>query len=475
MTLVCAGLDAVDGVATDGEGGFFHRFTECGVGVDGAAEVFGAAAIFHMADGGGDEFGAAFGDDLDAEEAVSCRVGDDFDKSVGGIGSDGASVGGKVEFSGFGFDLLFFGGGFGEADAGDFRLGIDDVGNDVVVYMTGLSGDAFDAGDAFFFGFVGEHGSGDDIADGVDAGDVGLEVLVDRDASFFVGFESGFFEPESFGEGLAADGNENFIGFDLDGFAFFVFGLEIGFSGVLFEAGYFCAEVEVKILFFEEALGHLGDVFVEGGGDDGEEFDDVDLCAEAGPDGAEFEANGSGADDDEPLGNCIEGDGLGAADDGFTIEGQEGELNRHGAGREYDVLGFEEGFSGVSGDADFALAFEHTESLQDGYLVGLHELGDATAELADGAFFAGHEFADIDGEVGQVDAVIGGTMTGKVKHLGGVEECLAGNAADVEASAAEGFVFFDEGGFEAELGSANGGDVTAGAGAEDDEIELEGF
>ena len=46
----------MDGVAADGEGGFFHRFAEGGVRVDGAAEVFGAAAVFHMADGGGDEF-----------------------------------------------------------------------------------------------------------------------------------------------------------------------------------------------------------------------------------------------------------------------------------------------------------------------------------------------------------------------------------------------------------------------------------
>ena len=55
--------------------------------------------------------------------------------------------------------------------------------------------------------------------------------------------------------------------------------------------------------------------------------------------------------------------------------------------------------------------------------------------------------------------------------LAGVEQRLAGNAADVEAGAAERGAFVDERDLEAELRGAKGADVAAGAGADDDEVE----
>jgi hypothetical protein len=38
-------------------------------------------------------------------------------------------------------------------------------------------------GDALFLGLVGEHGTGDHVADGVDAGHVRLELVIDHDAA----------------------------------------------------------------------------------------------------------------------------------------------------------------------------------------------------------------------------------------------------------------------------------------------------
>lgn len=48
-----------------GEGGFLECFGEGGVGCDCAGHVFGAAAVFHVCDGGCDEFGGVTADDLD--------------------------------------------------------------------------------------------------------------------------------------------------------------------------------------------------------------------------------------------------------------------------------------------------------------------------------------------------------------------------------------------------------------------------
>jgi hypothetical protein len=53
-----------------------------------------------------------------------------------------------------------------------------------------------------------------------------------------------------------------------------------------------------------------------------------------------------------------------------------------------------------------------------------------------------------------------------------VQEGFRRDTADIQAGAAEDGVLFDEGYFEAELGGFNGGDITAWAGTDDNEIEL---
>ena len=57
-----------------------------------------------------------------------------------------------------------------------------------------------------------------------------------------------------------------------------------------------------------------------------------------------------------------------------------------------------------------------------------------------------------------------------VEHLGGVKQRLRGNAADVEARAAERLAHFDDGDLHPKLGGADRADVTAGAGADDNEV-----
>src|SRR5438874_12954944 len=54
--------------------------------------------------------------------------------------------------------------------------------------------------------------------------------------------------------------------------------------------------------------------------------------------------------------------------------------------------------------------------------------------------------------------------------LGRAQQRLGRNAAPVEADAAE-IGFFHDRGLEAELGGADGGDIAAGAGADDDDVE----
>ena len=61
-------------------------------------------------------------------------------------------------------------------------------------------------------------------------------------------------------------------------------------------------------------------------------------------------------------------------------------------------------------------------------------------------------------------------VPGLLEQLGGVQQRLRRDAADVEAGAAEGRALLDHRGLQAELRRANGADIAAGAGADDDEV-----
>ena len=62
-------------------------------------------------------------------------------------------------------------------------------------------------------------------------------------------------------------------------------------------------------------------------------------------------------------------------------------------------------------------------------------------------------------------------VPGLVVELGGMQQRLGGDAADVEAGAAEGGALLDHGHLQAELRRPDGAHIAAGAGADDDQIE----
>ena len=77
--------------------------------------------------------------------------------------------------------------------------------------MAMLAGEDFGDGDAFVLGLVGEHRAAHDIADRVDARDVGLEMVVDHDLAALVR-DPGGFEAEPLGVRTPADRDEHDIG-----------------------------------------------------------------------------------------------------------------------------------------------------------------------------------------------------------------------------------------------------------------------
>ncbi len=132
-----------------------------------------------------------------------------------------AAVGAERKFADPHLEPFLFREIFRHADTGQFRIGVNDAGNDIVVHVPGFARDQFDAGDAFLLGFVRQHRAGDDVADRVNAGDIGAEHLVHFDPAALVERDADFVRADAFGKGTATDRDEDFVGFEVEFFTTF--------------------------------------------------------------------------------------------------------------------------------------------------------------------------------------------------------------------------------------------------------------
>ena len=233
-----------------------------------------------------------------------------------------------------------------EADARDFRIGVDDGRHEIPVDVAGPAGDPLGHGRAVLLGLVGEHRAGDDIADGPDAGHGGAQVVVDLDALLLVELHAGLLEAEVFRDGPPADGDEDLVGGELHHLALALCRQnrraspwEFGTCHLRLQPG-----DPAHSLRSSGPVSRAGgrqqadDIIVVAGGDLGQKLHDGHLRAEARPDGAEFESDGAAADDHETRRHGVKADGLVGGDDGPAVEREKGQLGGRGAGGEDDVL-----------------------------------------------------------------------------------------------------------------------------------------
>ena len=78
--------------------------------------------------------------------------------------------------------------------------------------MSRLPGDDLRAGDAFVLGLVRQHGTGDDVADRVNALHAGRKMRIDLDPAAIVERDPGFLQPEALGVGHASDADQHHVG-----------------------------------------------------------------------------------------------------------------------------------------------------------------------------------------------------------------------------------------------------------------------
>lgn len=108
--------------------------------------------------------------------------------------------------------------------------------------------------------------------------------------------------------------------------------------------------------------------------------------------------------------------------------------------------------------------------VEDINLVFFHQKINALRGLPHHFVFAVYHLRHVHFEVGQADAVHFKLMLGVVKMLRAVEQRFRRDAAHVETGAAEHTVALDDGSFEAQLGTTDGGYIAARPGADDGNV-----
>ena len=167
----------------------------------------------------------------------------------------------------------------------------------------------------------------------------------------------------------------------------------------------------------------------------------------------------------------------------YIVDGNLRQRTRYGTGRHDDVFGFDNGFFAFVIDFDLVgiavFSGKRSRTEQAGYFVFLEQEFHAAGELGYDGVFARNHFRRVKFDVADADAVFGEIMLRGVEMFAGLQQGFGRNAADVQAGAAQRgriacFVDarIDTGGFETQLGGADGGNVSAGACADDYYIVL---
>src|SRR5664279_1836906 len=439
--------------------------------VDDVGQVFGCALHLEGHHRFGNQFRRGRADDVHAENFAMLGVCHDLHEAVMRSHNTGARVRGEGELADLHVITLLFGLGLGQAHTADFRMAVRRVGNPGLVDRLGrLAGNVRDGDDAFHGSGVGQlriaHGN---ISDGVDTGFGGPHIFIGfHETSFELDF--GLFDADVFGARGAADGDQHLVGFQLlllaiygEGHGHTVFGALDLFDLGIHEAADAALAVDAHQL--------LRDLFVLHRHVARQHFEDGHVCAKRLVDAGELDAHGAGADHDQRLRNAVEAENFDVAQDA-VVRLEPGEHACYRAGRENHGLGSDGGLAAFALDLDgvnavlgragqLAVALDHRD------FVLLHQELQALGVLVDDALLALLNARPVEGDSGGVLQAEGGAIFHVVKDFGVKQQRFGRDAAHVEAGSSQVGVFFDDGGFQAQLSGADGRSVPSGPATDD--------
>ena len=190
-------------------------------------------------------------------------------------------------------------------------------------------------------------------------------------------------------------------------------------------------------------------------------------------DGRHFEPDDAASDDEEPLRDAVEFEGAGRVDHARVVVRDEGQGDRLGAGCDDRLLERHDLRRAVLG-AHFELVHgdEPAGPGDDADLALLGETGKAAGEALDDAVLPAAQLAEVDRRLRERDAV-GAHVAAFGDDLGGVQQRLRGDAADVEADAAETWPALDQHHLLAEIRGPERRGVAAGTGTEHQDLGVD--
>src|SRR6266404_5019319 len=140
-----------------------------------------------------------------AKNAVRLRVRNELDHSIKLFVRDRAPIRPKRKLAEAIIDPLLFRLLFGQTNAGQFRIRVNNSGDRIIINVAVSARDAFYASDPFVLRFVRQHWTGDHVADRVNSIDLRLEMLVDFDSLLFVELNADFLSAKTLAERFASD------------------------------------------------------------------------------------------------------------------------------------------------------------------------------------------------------------------------------------------------------------------------------
>ena len=215
----------------------------------------------------------------------------------------------------------------------------------------------------------------------------------------------------------------------------------------------------------ERALELLADRLVLIGDQVRKRLDDGDLGAPAAPDAGELDADDATAENGDLLGHEIEGERLLGGDDA-AADLEAGKRSRVRPGRQHDVLAGD----GLVADLHGGGRGEAALALDRGDAAGLDQPLQTLVLAGDDLFAVRRDRRDVDAAERGGHAVLGG-FARDVRDLGGVQQSLGGDAADVQAGPAD-LVLLDQTDRQAQFAGAQRGGVATASRSQDDKVKV---
>ena len=451
--------------------GFADRLGDGGVGVDRRDELVER----HLpADGEctlADEIGRARPNDVHTENLAVFLPGDNLHQALAAVENQRLAVGAHGELADLIVDALRAALLLRQADGRGLRLHIDAGGVRFLVVDGGDAHDVLRRDLAHGAGGVRQLRAAEDaVADGVDAGDARLHLVVYDDAAAVV-FNLPGVEVQALRVRAAADGDEHLLGLEADGLAALIAADDLRADGGRLHALHGALEMELHAHLLHMCHADLCQVAVEHGEHVIHRLDNGDLRTEGRIGARELEPDHAAADDDHRLRQLLQRQRAGGVDAvGVLLQAGDGRLGVDGAGRDDDrVGGHLLGRAVRLLDGELLRGDEGRLAVDLLDLIELQEPRDAARQLLGDGVLVSDDLREVDVHALDLDADVLALLLNLGDELRRVQQALRGDAADVQARAAE-ILFFDHGDLRPELRGADRRHIPAGPAADDNDI-----